>query len=149
MTRSVRTWVRKAALAMTLVCAGAPASAWIAFNGMSTQTDPSRAGVFEVFHYPRAWSMDYWCAAGDHVFRGMGLRQNTRIYVVRGPGPSRIRPGRKSVIFTVAPDAEIAELSKQNQGYSLTIEKPGYNQTSAHGRTRCRDSRRNLRGLPY
>jgi hypothetical protein len=102
--------------------------------------------VFEVLQYPRAWNTDYWCAAGDFVFRGLDLPPTTRIYLVRGPGPSRVHPGRKSAIFTMAPDAALAELGSQDQGYSLSITKAGYNLTAAHGRMKCRDSLRNLRG---
>lgn len=140
---------RRGACAAALVFASAPASAWVAYNDMTTANDPSRAGVLEVFHYPRAWNIDYWCAAGDHVFRYMGLPQGTRIYLVRGPGPSRIQPGRKSAIFTVAPDEELVAAGEDRPGYSLSITKPGFNLTAAHGRARCRDSLRNLRGLPF
>lgn len=122
-----------------------PVAAGLAYNGMTTRSNPDKPGVFEVFQYARAGAPDYWCAAGDHVVRYMGQPQNTRIYVVRGLGPSQMVRGRRSVIFTIVPYGDLVELSQQDFGYSMTVDKPGYNHRAAHGRIQCRDSRRWLK----
>lgn len=63
-------------------------------------------GVIEVGGFPRyAGLEDYWCAAGDYLYRAKRTPWQTKIYVVRGIGPSQVTGYRDAVLFTLDPVA--------------------------------------------
>ncbi|PRY26036.1 hypothetical protein CLV78_101129 [Aliiruegeria haliotis] len=134
---------------VALLCLGATSAVarmYWAENRMQAEANPARDGVFEVFQKATAGPSDYWCAAGDFVRWKKGQAGATRVYVMRGMGPSEVRPGRTSVIFTYVKYPEVAELSAAEQGYSVSISKVGYNLRASHGYAMCRDSIQRFRG---
>lgn len=125
-----------------------PPVAWAerVYNTMSVYRVSGQEGVFEVHRKALAGPGDYWCAAGDFTKRFLRMPGNTRIYVLRGPGPALTWPGRRSVIFTVVETPRIADAAQQDFGYTLSVDKVGYNQIAAHGWAGCRDSRLKFAG---
>ncbi|NDR59603.1 hypothetical protein [Aliiruegeria sabulilitoris] len=131
-------------LAAALVAS--PASAdFRARNWMLAAPNPTRAGYFEVFQKATAGPSDYWCAAGEFVRYGMRAHNTTRIYVVRGLGPSQARKGRHAVLFSYVKYDDIPDLSDKEKGYSVSISKPGYHLSAAHGSSFCRKSLQDFR----
>ena len=131
-------------------CAATAARAdFIARNGMTAAGNPARAGYFEVFQRALAGPSDYWCAAGEYARYGVGEHNTTRVYVVRGPGPSQVRPGRTSVIYSFVKYDDIPDLSEADKGYSVSVARPGYNLSAAHGTAFCRDSVRRFRRFGF
>ena len=85
-------------LIMTLAIAlAAPADAFILGNRM--QVTALGGADFAVAFTPRAEETDYWCAAGAHVTRRLGLDSRTRVF--------RLSP----------------EPRKRGQGISFTLDK--------------------------
>ena len=83
---------------MTLAIAlAAPADAFILGNRM--QVTALGGADFAVAFTPRAEETDYWCAAGAHVTRRLGLDSRTRVF--------RLSP----------------EPRKRGQGISFTLDK--------------------------
>lgn len=128
-----------AAAILSLAATASSADYW-ARNNMFAVGNPDRPGYFEVFQKATAGPSDYWCAAGEYVRWGVNQRNTTRIYVVRGIGPSLVRAGRNSVIFSFVPYDEIPQLSDAEKGYSVSISKPGYNLSAGHGTAFCQQS---------
>lgn len=139
MTRPIRAIAAVLALA-TGLAAGAANADYIARNGMRAVGNPERAGYFEVFQRALAGPADYWCAAGAYVRYAAGQHNTTRIYVVRGLGPSQVRSGRSAVVFSFVKYDDIPDLSDADQGYSVSVKRPGYNLSAAHGTAFCDDS---------
>ncbi|SDK30771.1 hypothetical protein [Aliiruegeria lutimaris] len=134
---------------LLLLCAtffASSASAdFVARNWMKAAPNPTRAGYFEVFQKATAGPSDYWCAAGEFVRYGLREHNTTRIYVVRGLGPSQARKGRHSVLFSYVKYDNIPDLSDKEKGYSVSISKPGYHLSAAHGSSFCRKSLQDFR----
>ncbi len=118
-------------------------------NRMIAVANPTRAGVFEVFQRATAGASDYWCTAGEYVRYSVGKTNTTRIYVVRGLGPSDARPGRTSVMFSYVPYDDVLPPEGSQQGYSVSVDKKGYNLSAGHGTAFCQQSVRRFqkRGL--
>ncbi|MEQ9039980.1 MAG: hypothetical protein RIE24_16645 [Silicimonas sp.] len=86
-----------AALCATLALA-LPANAFMARN--SLVVEPRADGTFEVPYRGLSGASDFWCAAGDYVFRELGLPPETRIFRVSGP-PRRSGQG---ITFSLSPE---------------------------------------------
>ncbi|WP_157973547.1 hypothetical protein [Tropicimonas sp. IMCC34043] len=109
-----------------------------AANGMIVIDDPARPGVFEVFRMSGAGAKDYWCAAGDHAIRGLGLPRDTRIYVAAPVGKSAINPGRSSVTFTVRPSTEVSgAAAAAEQGHAMSVKSVGHSYGASHAQAGC------------
>lgn len=77
---------------------------------------------------------DYWCAAGDYAL-SLGVRGNTRVYVVSGVQPSVSQAGRRAVRFTITPEAAgVTPISPQ---LTLGVDTPGDNLSVAAARQYC------------
>lgn len=131
-----------------ILASSANADYW-ARNRMRVAPIHDRAGYFEVFQFATAGSSDYWCAAGDFTWRGAGLHNTTRIYLVRKMGPSLSRPGRRSVVFSFVPYDDIPIMTEEEMGYSLSISRPGYNLSAGTGHSYCRKSLRKFRSRGF
>lgn len=131
-----------------VVASTAHADYW-ARNRMIAVGNPDRPGVFEVFQKATAGATDYFCAAGEYTRYSAHQHNTTRIYVVRGLGPSEVRPGRHSVIFSYVKYDDIPDMSDAEKGYSVSIKKPGYNLSAGHSTAFCQASVRRFarRGL--
>lgn len=100
------------ALAVILMLAPMPAAAFLAQNGMTaTQISPTEIAVD---YHPRRDDVDYWCAAGDLLQRGLGVPGKTRLWRA-SPKP---RGAGQGVLFTLdeARKAEGAGLSDYGSG---------------------------------
>ncbi|MDA9865108.1 hypothetical protein N9C96_00350 [bacterium] len=73
------------------------ASAWIAKNDLIVKSTGENS--FEVAYRGRVGASDFWCAAGDYVYRSLNLASNTRIYRTSAP-PRRAGQG---ITFSLAP----------------------------------------------
>ncbi|GAA0308997.1 hypothetical protein [Rhodovulum strictum] len=101
--------------------------------------DPSDPGRFEVFARAGDSGADLWCAASEFAERELRVPVNRRIYVVTPRGSSAARPGARSVVFTVAPDAALlAAAEALPMGLTMDVGRPGRNFLPVHGRTACR-----------
>ena len=145
--------MRMRVLLTTLICATCLATAaaadFLARNGMRAAANPARAGYFEVFQRALAGPSDYWCAAGEYVRYGVKEHNTTRVYVVRGPAPSQVRPGRTSVLYSFVKYDDIPDMSDAEKGYSVSITKPGYHLSAAHGTAFCQASVRRFRRMGF
>ena len=100
------------AVALVAALLPAPAAAFLAQNGMTaTQISPTEIAVD---YHPRRDDVDYWCAAGDLLQRGLGAPGKTRLWRA-SPKPRRSGQG---VLFTLdrAKKAEGAGLSDYGSG---------------------------------
>jgi hypothetical protein len=61
----------------------------------------------EVIESPSSGVRDVWCAAADYVRQRLGDPIRARLTLNKPHGPSRDRPGRDSVGFTITPDPAI------------------------------------------
>lgn len=118
---------------------------FLARNRMSANPIPAKAGLFEVFQRATAGAPDYFCVAGEYVRFGKRLHASTDIYVLRGPGPSVTRPGRRSVIFSYVKYDDILDMTEGERGYSVSVSRPGYFLSAGHAAAFCEDSRRRFR----
>ncbi|MGB8624465.1 MAG: hypothetical protein WCD16_16775 [Paracoccaceae bacterium] len=113
---------------------GAPPSFYFAENQQKVLPDPSDPAAFEVFPYAGAGPRDYWCAAGEYVMRGLHRDPGTRVYLLAPLGESVRAPGRQSIRFTVAPDAELLRRAENlpEGGYGLSLTRIGENWRAIH-----------------
>jgi len=133
------------ALSVVAACDATPepnngAARYSAINHMNVWSDPNVSGQFEVFRLAGAGPIDFWCAAGDYVTRGRGMATNARIYLVAPVGPSTIKSGSKSAVFTVLPNdalQQAASLIPEND-YSLSLKRVGGNWRAAHVTQNCK-----------
>lgn len=90
--------------------------------------------VFEVVGRPGSGAREFWCAAGDYLIRS-GTASNTRLYLVRGRGPSVSQPGKKAVQFTTDPAA--AGVTPTEPGLVLNVSQVGDNLSAAAAHEYC------------
>ncbi len=96
---------------------------------------PVNEAVFEVFSRSGATgARGYWCAAGRYAL-SLGVRSNSRVYLVSGRQPSISEPSRTAVRFTLTPDA--AGVTPINPQLSLSVNAPGDNMSVAAARELC------------
>lgn len=92
----LKTTLVAAALALGVV--PGTAQAWIAGNGLIVE--PTGQGSFHIPWRGLSGTRDFWCAAGDYVERGLGLRGTTRIYRT-----SRVpRRAGEGIDFSLSPE---------------------------------------------
>lgn len=106
-----------------LSSAALPAQAFIARNGLVVETRPD--GSFEVPYRGLSGSSDFWCAAGDHVVRNLGLPPDTRIFRLSSPP----RRGGQGVTFSLS-----AEGAKKP---GLFLFSGGRGVSASHARALC------------
>lgn len=94
----------------------AAAEAGLSRNGMSVA---GAAAGFEVFPGRAAGGSDVFCAAGDFARRHLNARATERVEIVHPIGPSRTRPGQRSVVFAVRPPG-----SGRNAGLDTVVLRP-------------------------
>lgn len=94
----------------------AAAEAGLSRNGMSVAGET--AG-FEVFPGRAAGGSDVFCAAGDFARRHLNARATDRVEIVHPIGPSRTRPGQRSVVFALRPPG-----SGRNAGLDTVVLRP-------------------------
>ncbi|RDC68956.1 hypothetical protein DLJ49_19345 [Rhodovulum sp. 12E13] len=104
-----------ALLGLALV-APAAAEAGLSRNGMSVSGE---AASFEVFPGRAAGGSDVFCAAGDFARRHLDARATDRVEIVHPIGPSRTRPGQRSVVFAMRPPG-----SGRNAGLDAVVLRP-------------------------
>ncbi|MEM9250534.1 MAG: hypothetical protein AAGB05_17815 [Pseudomonadota bacterium] len=113
--------MRGALLAGLIALAVAPfpsaAERALARNGLAVQGD--RDG-FEVFSRAGLGGVDYFCAAGDFARKHLNAAATERVEIAAPLGPSRSRPGQRSVVFEVRPPGRQA-----NRGLDLVLLRPG------------------------
>ncbi len=116
------------------------AARYSAINQMSVWRDPEVSGQFEVFTLAGAGPIDFWCAAGDYVTRGRGMATNTRIYLVAPVGPSTIKSGSRSAVFTVLAEEALQQAASSipKSDYSLSLTRVGGNWRAAHVTQNCK-----------
>ncbi len=100
------------AIALIAALLPMPATAFLAQNGM-TATQISQTEIAVDYH-PRRDDVDYWCAAGDLLQRGLGAPGQTRLWRA-SPKP---RGAGQGVVFTLDPaqQADGAGLSDYGTG---------------------------------
>ncbi|SIO57439.1 hypothetical protein SAMN05444722_3730 [Rhodovulum sp. ES.010] len=110
------------------------------YRGNLVVPDPTVPGQFEVFTVPGDAGRDLWCAAGIYAIDELNVPATRRIHLVRPLGSSDTRPGRKSAVFTVSPDAEIrvAAEALPDDLLTLGVTRPGRNFLPMHARNSCR-----------
>ena len=135
------------ALALAALLAGCvppepadPDAPYRTYRGNLVLPDPSVPGQFEVFPIAGDAGRDYWCAAAKFAERRLNVLPNRRIYVVTPRGPSRTVPGKRSVVFTVAPDAAVVAAGEAipANDINMDVARVGRNFRMAHGRQTCR-----------
>lgn len=105
--------------------AAAPASAFVATNGLIVHATPS--GGFEVPYRGLSGASDFWCAAGDYVVRELGLAPATRIFRT-SPPPRRSGEG---ITFSLSPEGATAT--------GLVLWGGGGSISASHARLLCDD----------
>ena len=119
------------ALGATLILIPMTAQAWWAWN--RHEVLPVSDGVFEVVSRVGSGAQQFWCGAGDFVYRGLGLPNNQRVYIWKAIGPSVNRPGKKAVQFsTTAPPG-----ANTTPGYSLSVKAVGDNLQAVAAQQYC------------
>ena len=116
----------------------APASAYRAINGL-TVLPAGQSGQFEVISSLGAGPQQMWCAAAKYARHGLHVAPNSRIFIANVLSPSASVQGRKSVIFTVSPNAEQSNGPRPGEdgNYSVSLKKPGFNLSLAHAESFC------------
>ncbi|MDE4135082.1 hypothetical protein PXK00_18385 [Phaeobacter sp. QD34_3] len=109
------------------------AQAWWAWN--HHEVLPVSQGVWEVVSRVGSGPQDYWCGIGDFAIRQLRSSATQRIYIWEGIGPSKNRPGRKSVKFALVPPPG----ADTSTGYSLSIKRVGDNLSASLARNYCYD----------
>ncbi|GEM_PF-7085149 len=101
------------------------------------ETNPLPGGQeFEVLNRPGTGPTLFWCGAGTHAFRQLGLGHNDRIYLVQGRAPSVTQPGWSAVTFTVDPNHPVVG-TYQDQSWSVSIKDPGFSLSVDSARQFC------------
>jgi hypothetical protein len=118
------------------------ALAWWAWN--RHEVLPVSKSVFEVIGRPGSGPREYWCGAGDYVYRNMGAPGVQRVYIVEAIGPSVNRPGKKSVKFSLTPPKGVST----SPGYSLSVKAVGDNLSAAAAQQYCYDGGYDERIIP-
>ncbi|TMM55093.1 hypothetical protein [Sulfitobacter sabulilitoris] len=133
-----------AILALVLWPAMAQAQAYEAINRLLVV--PIDRTTFEVIEARGEGARGIWCAAANYVRRN-GLRSaDGRIYVQRARGPSVTVPGRKGVVFTLRPDAQ---LQATPRSLSVSVRRVGENLSVNHAHIFCDDYILELREGPF
>lgn len=96
------------------------------------------ATTFEVIEANGEGARGLWCAAASYAERQMRMDHRNPIYVLVPRGPSVSRPDRKSVIYTINPEALPAG-TVIHQGAFATTRTAGAMFPSYLARTFCRD----------
>ena len=109
------------------------ALAWRAWN--RHEVLPVADGVFEVVSRVGSGPRQFWCGAGDYVYRKMGAPGVQRIYIHEAIGESVNRPGKKSVKFSLTPPLDVST----SPGYSLSVKAVGDNLSAASAQQYCYD----------
>ncbi|MEM8655347.1 MAG: hypothetical protein AAGF36_11420 [Pseudomonadota bacterium] len=89
------------------------------------------ANTFEVIENDGAGGSELWCAAGIYVRRTLRQRGGD-ITILTPLGPAQAVPGRRSVVFTTAPDAPATT------SYSQGVRLAGKRFSMAHAYALCR-----------
>lgn len=127
-------------LALPFVLAfAAPASAFTAINGLDVT--PVQGG-FEVLSRGGDGPRQVWCAAAEYAQRVQGARNNQRLFILRGYGPAESARGYRGVSFTLAPPQALAAGPRpgSNGNYSVSMNTPGFNLSTAHAWQFCKDA---------
>lgn len=119
--------------AIALLALPVPASAWWAFN--RHEVLPVTQDSFEVISRVGSGPQQFWCGAGDFVYRKMSAPGVTRVYIVAPIGASKTRPGKKAVTFSTTPP----EGANTTPGYSLSVKAVGDNLSAASAQQYCYD----------
>lgn len=109
------------------------ALAWRAWN--RHEVLPVSENTFEVVSRVGSGPREFWCGAGDFVYRRMGAPGVQRIYIVKAIGESVNRPGRKAVQFSLIAPKGVST----NPGYSLSVKAVGDNLSAASAQQYCYD----------
>lgn len=125
---------RIAVIALAFACAAAPVAAekGLARNGLAVAGD--RSG-FEVYARAGLGGADYFCAAGDFARTHLNAGATERVEVAYPLGPSRTRPGQRSVVFKVRPPR-----TGNNRGLDVIVLRPrsvGVSRTVAQAANFC------------
>lgn len=98
-------------------------------------------GEFEVIEGRGAGASHIWCSAADFARGQLRAGAGQRLYLAAGSGPSRTSPGRRSVVFTLTPDADLAQAGGPEglRGLLLTTRHPGASLPVAHALQFCLD----------
>jgi len=94
--------------------------------------------TFEAIENDGAGGVQMWCAAAIYARRVLGIERGGEISVKQARGPSQFAPGRKSVIFTVAPVADPIKT------YDLTVRRVGKVMSIAAANAQCRSDFREV-----
>ncbi|KIN73169.1 hypothetical protein [Sulfitobacter guttiformis] len=94
---------------------------------------PISATSFAVIEARGEGPQGMWCAAAEYAERRLGA--TSRVYISEARGPSRVEPGRNSVVFTIDPST-----LSQGPFQSITIgtSQVGLGLPVAHARQFCR-----------
>ncbi|MDX2483653.1 MAG: hypothetical protein QNK42_08325 [Pseudodonghicola sp.] len=103
--------------------------------GRNMRVNPVDAAVFEVIAPTAAPGGDYWCGAADYARRVLGADWSTRVYIVRGRGPSVTTQRRTAVQFTVQP--EVAGVQPIAPVFVMNMMKPGDNMSVTQALSYC------------
>jgi len=92
-------------------------------------------GTFEILARPGTAGPQYFCAAGDYARTRLNASPAARVEVTRIDGPSDLVPGRRSMVFAMAPPGPrtlpvVTNLPMWVKGASLTV---------AHAQLLCRE----------
>ena len=96
---------------------------------------------FEVLNRPGAGPAHFWCAAGAHAQRELGLGPLARVYLVQGRAPSTMQPGWQAVTFTVNPMHAVVAMLPDGGASDLvlSLKKQGYALSTDSARQYCFD----------
>ena len=121
--------------ALTVAAALALAPGWsAAWRAMNRQEVlPVSNSVFEVVARAGSGPADFWCAAGDYAYRGLGTPAVQRVYVWRGIGPSVNRPGYKAMQFSLTPPPG----ADTSPSLTLSLRRIGDNLRAASAQQYC------------
>jgi len=117
--------------AIALLTLPQPASAWWALN--RHEVLPVSQDRFEVVSRVGSGPRQFWCGAGDFVYRNLSAPGVTRVYIVEPIGASKTRPGKKAVTFSTTPPENV----DKSPGYSLSVKAVGDNLSAASAQQYC------------
>lgn len=94
-------------LAAVVLTSAAVAPAWAqSVQRKSTESGLTAIGTaqsFEVLSKAGAGNAEFQCAAGDFARSRLRAKISDSLVMTRGEGPSQYKPGRRAVVFSMAP----------------------------------------------
>ncbi|WP_204114859.1 hypothetical protein [Shimia biformata] len=108
-------------------------------SGVGYSVVPLTDGTFEVLIPAERDPSETWCAAGDHALRYLDAARTSRVFLVRGVGPSTTTAGRNAVTFSLDQPADVVPVRGifDPSNLFLTLRREGASLSVSHTQNLC------------